>query len=302
MMEPDDIDWESLSQKDIDYYLSPAKCSNRHGPDHMLKHFTDTVTKGSDATRRCTVHESNIPYGDETKKQKLDLYLPEHQTEDAPVLVFFHGGYWKAFSKEVHGLVAMHPVKKGAVVAIVGYTISPEGTLEQMLKEVEQAFVFIARKFPKSRGFYLCGHSAGGQLGAMMLTIDWSSKYGFPKDLIKGCFFMAGVFDLRPISQSCVNEPLKLTREEAYRVSPITPENLSKAIQLSSHCRVVNVCGGCDAKFFGLWTRDYTKKLAQNGVNATYELFPEMDHFEPVERLVEEDFIITKMLLDVMAL
>ncbi len=146
------------------------------------------------------------------RSKKLDLYLPEQQTEDAPVLLFFHGGYWQALSKDNYGVVAMHPIKKGAVVAVVGYTIAPEGTLEQMLEEVEQALVFIARKFPKSRGFYLCGHSAGGQLGAMMLSIDWAAKYGLPKELIKGCFFIDGAFDVRPIAQSYINEPLKLTR------------------------------------------------------------------------------------------
>lgn len=30
------------------------------------------------------------------------------------------------------------------------------------------------------------GHSAGGQLAAMMLATDWTTEYGLPHDLLKG--------------------------------------------------------------------------------------------------------------------
>ncbi len=39
----------------------------------------------------------------------------------------------------------------------------------------------------------------------------------------------------------------------------------------------------------------FLQELAKNGFNASYEIIPEMDHFEPVERLVEEDNIVTKV-------
>lgn len=37
-----------------------------------------------------------------------------------------------------------------------------------------------------SSGVYLCGHSAGGQLAAILLSVDWMAECEIPSSLIKG--------------------------------------------------------------------------------------------------------------------
>ncbi|XP_038064044.1 kynurenine formamidase-like [Patiria miniata] len=151
-------------------------------------------------------------------------------------------------------------------------------------------------------GFYIVGHSAGGQLGAMMLSVDWSEKYGLPKDFIKGACLVSGVFDVRPLVGSYVNEPLHMTDEQAYQVSPIIPTNLSEAIRLCPRCKIINVCGEHDPPIFHQMMRDYTKELSKGGVDATCEVIPGLDHFELIERLSEAEYSLTQTVLGMMSL
>ncbi|XP_038063461.1 kynurenine formamidase-like [Patiria miniata] len=147
----DESEWEHLSGKELDNLVSPSHWSNRlHLFPNIVEHFLTTIASETKSIKKCIAHELNINYG-EGKFQKLDLYLPPHQTEDSPVLISIHGGYWQASSKDDYGLFAWHPAKQGAVVAVVNYTIAPMGTLPQMINDVEQAVLYMAKKFPKAR-------------------------------------------------------------------------------------------------------------------------------------------------------
>ncbi|XP_022106284.1 kynurenine formamidase-like isoform X2 [Acanthaster planci] len=296
------VEWKQLSRQDLDECVSPSKWSNRCGLfADVVEYFVATIAKETESMRKTFAHELDVRYG-EGQFQRLDLYLPEHQTADSPVLLCIHGGYWQASSKDDCGVLAWQSIRHGAVSAVVNYTLAPTGTLPQMVNDIERALVFLAKKFPKARGFYICGHSAGGHLGAMMLSVDWSVKYGLPEDFIKGACLMSGVFDVRPLVKSYVNEPLHLTENEADQVSPINSTNLSKAVRLSPHCKIINVYGEHDPPIFKQMSKDYTRKLANGGIDATYEEIPGMDHFELVERLVDPEYSLTKMLLQLMSL
>lgn len=64
--------------------------------------------------------ELNIPYG-ESPREKVDLFLPS--TENPPLLVFIHGGYWQAMDKGDFSFIARELVARGIAVALPG-TIS----------------------------------------------------------------------------------------------------------------------------------------------------------------------------------
>src|SRR5947209_2398337 len=61
-----------------------------------------------------------VPGGHE--RQKLDLYLPEKADGPLPVVVWIHGGAWRAGSK--NGCPAVFLVPKGYAVASINYRLS----------------------------------------------------------------------------------------------------------------------------------------------------------------------------------
>src|SRR5262245_20687187 len=109
-------------------------------------------------------------------RQKLDVFRPEGQTGQ-PVVLMVHGGAWVIGDKDFHGLyrdVAEGLAKQGLVVVTANYRLSPWVRHPEHVKDVARAFAW-TRKNVKEHGgdpdqIYLCGHSAGGHLVALLAT------------------------------------------------------------------------------------------------------------------------------------
>ena len=67
------------------------------------------------------------PYGDEPG-ETLDVFPARN--DGAPVLVFIHGGWWRALDKSDHSFVAPAFVQAGAMVVVPNYALCPAVTIE----------------------------------------------------------------------------------------------------------------------------------------------------------------------------
>src|SRR2546423_15589720 len=69
---------------------------------------------------------------------------------------------------------------------------------------------------------YVCGHSAGGHLTAMLMCALWPVLDAqLPKDLWKGGLAISGLYDLRPILQvDWLNADLRLDEASTLPLSP----------------------------------------------------------------------------------
>ena len=67
---------------------------------------------------------------------------------------------------------------------------------------------------------YVAGHSAGGQLAAMLMATDWS-EINVAADAIKGVCGISGIFNLEPIRLSDLNQVLNIDWSTALRNSPV---------------------------------------------------------------------------------
>ncbi|NWJ04248.1 KFA formamidase, partial [Crypturellus undulatus] len=122
-------------------------------------------------------------------------------------------------SKDASGFAAPALLSRGVALVAVGYSIAPQGHMDEMVAQVRRSLVFLAQRFPDISGIYLCGHSAGAQLAAMVLSTDWA-EYGAAPD-IKGAVLVSGIYDLEPLVHTYVNEALGMSREVAQRNSPV---------------------------------------------------------------------------------
>ena len=94
--------------------------------------------------------------------------------DKAPTLLFIHGGYWQNRAKEAFALFAEGPMAHGINVALIGYTLAPDATLDEIVAEIHAGIDFLAGQLPAlggdGSGIVVSGWSAGGHLTAMALS------------------------------------------------------------------------------------------------------------------------------------
>ena len=73
----------------------------------------------------------------------------------------------------------------------------------------------------KNSNVYICGHSAGAHLAAMMLYVDFEKKYNISSNSLSGLILVSGVFDLVPLVETEININLKMNLNVAGQNSPL---------------------------------------------------------------------------------
>jgi arylformamidase len=162
--------------------------------------------------------ELGIVYGD-TARQFIDLFLPA-SGENATLAMFIHGGYWRAMDPSFHSHMARGLNERGFAVAVVGYDLCPIVTIADIIEQVRRACASLWQRF--NRRMLVCGHSAGGHLTAAMVATDWQKLWPkVPSDLVPVGYAISGVFDLRPLTKTSMNQDFRLDEAEAECISPI---------------------------------------------------------------------------------
>jgi arylformamidase len=180
-------------------------------------------TERAAITRRQRAALLDLPYG-ESAAERLDVFPTPR--DGAPLLVYIHGGYWRALDKSDFSWVAPPFVDHGVAVAVVNYGLAPATPIEEIVRQMLRAHAWLYRKaddlgFDPQR-IYVSGHSAGGHLTAMMLAALWPAYADdLPVDLVKGALAISGVFDLEPLVHApFLNVDLHLDVERAHTLSP----------------------------------------------------------------------------------
>ncbi|XP_077380011.1 kynurenine formamidase [Festucalex cinctus] len=287
--------WTTMKKDELERQYSPSRWSHRMAADDVIKAHVKTLKEGTDRARTLAQTLLNVPYG-EGEGEKLDAYIPTTNSLDVPLVIYLHGGYWQFLSKEESGFMAVPLIDKGVVVVAVGYDIAPRGNMDLMVSQVRKSVVSVVQQYSHISGLYLCGHSAGAHLAAMVLSTDWSQYSIVPQ--IKGAFLVSGIYDLLPILSTYVNEPLKMTEEVAIKNSP--SKLIPQVKRSSSSCQIVVAVAENDSPEFRKQSEDYYNTLKATGLSVTLEDVSNTDHFSIIEQLVDGDYHLTKLLLKMM--
>jgi len=190
-------------------------------PEHpsILKHWAESSASALES--RPSMRE--FAYGDGAA-ERLDVFPAVRA--GSPVLVYIHGGYWRALSKRDQSFVAPPFVDAGAMVVLPDYALAPAVSIEHIVLQLVRALVWVHRHAHEHGGdaqrIVVAGHSAGGHLATMLLACDWRSVApDLPADLVKAALSISGLYDLEPLRHTpFLAADLKLTAESVQRLSP----------------------------------------------------------------------------------
>ena len=177
----------------------------------------------SAAARASTGASLDLRYGD-GPNESLDVF--HAQRPGAPVLVFIHGGYWRALDKREQSFLAPALVAGGAMVVLPNYALCPAVSIATIALQLTRALAWVHRNAADFGGdpqrIVVAGHSAGGHLAAMMLACRWRDVGAdLPPDLVKAALAISGLFDLEPLRRAPFLQPdLRLTPADVRRLSP----------------------------------------------------------------------------------
>lgn len=156
--------------------------------------------------------------------ERLDVFPAARS--GAPVLVYLHGGYWRALDKRDQSFVAPPFVDAGAMVVLPNYALCPAVGIEHIVLQLLQSLAWVHRHAADYGGdparLVVAGHSAGGHLATMLLSCDWPAVApDLPAGLVGAVLSISGLYALEPLRHApFLAADLGLTAASALRLSP----------------------------------------------------------------------------------
>ncbi|MGQ7870350.1 alpha/beta hydrolase fold domain-containing protein [Sunxiuqinia sp. sy24] len=149
------------------------------------------------------VHEiKNIEYKRVGERSlQLDLYLPKQLSEQAPLLVFIHGGGWRSGKRGDYLPYLIDFAEKGYATATVSYRLVKDSIYPACVEDIQDAMHWVFQNgenygYDTSR-VALIGGSAGAHL-AMLAAYGWHREGDKPaKFPIKAVVDIYGPVDFR---------------------------------------------------------------------------------------------------------
>jgi len=226
----------------------------------------------------------DISYG-ERARNRFDLFAPEGRAKG--LVVFVHGGFWKALDKTFWSHLARGSVESGYAVAMPSYTLCPAVRISEITREIAAA---VARAAAMVEGpLFLTGHSAGGHLVTRMI----SATSPLPDDVrarISHTVSISGVHDLRPLMKTAMNAELRIDEAEARVESPALLEPMPNA-------RVTCWVGSAERPEFVRQNALLANIWTGLGAKTCIIEEPGRHHFDVIDGLADPDHQLTRTLL-----
>ncbi len=260
------------TKAELEREYSPSSCVSDLSV--LLDQYRDRSIAARAASPPTTLSYGSHP------AETVDLFLaPESAAK--PTVIYIHGGYWQELSKDEHSFPAPAFHAHGFNYVAVNYGLAPQATMAEMIERCRRAVAWLMEQGPAigldPGSFHLAGCSAGGHLAAMTVLTP------FPMPICS-LTLMSGVFDLRPIPLTYVNDAIGMSADDALRFSPLL---LVDTVDLALPPALL-VWGENETAEFKRQSRDFAAALARRGVSVAQHEIAGRNHFDLIFDLGDE--------------
>ena len=280
----DRFNWKNLTKENLERHYNPRVAV----PD--AQDYIDDFIERSIVAREKIHGIYDIRYGSKPK-QTLDLHLPLGK-KSPKLLVYIHGGYWRAIDKNDHSFVTLPYLKKGIAVANLNYDLCPTVTLSDIVEEITEAFLFIRDRSSEwgTLGTYLIGHSAGAHLAAEIIgkPIFEEEKKEFK---LEGTILLSGIYEPEVVLGLDINQDIQLNEKMASECNVLRKPPLSKS--------PVMVCvGGDEPEGWIDQSRLYAKICSDQNLDVDFQIIEKANHFSLLDHSMNSDYGLNKSIIE----
>ncbi|MGK7871513.1 alpha/beta hydrolase [Falsiroseomonas sp. E2-1-a20] len=132
---------------------------------------------------------------------KLDVFRPNDQATNRPIITFFFGGFWQFGGKDEiqNQMLAIRLARRGAIVILPDYRLYPAvrfpGFIEDGASAVAWARDHAAELGGSPDRIFVAGHSAGAYIAAMLATDGrYLAAHGMSNARLGGAIGLAGPY------------------------------------------------------------------------------------------------------------
>lgn len=148
--------------------------------------------------------------------QKLDVHFPadakciynkeKNRKKVYPCLIYYHGGGWACYSKNLYVTLSRRLAKMGFVVFCCNYTLAPKAKLGDIEKDCLDAFDFVTKTATNfgadANNIMLAGDSAGAHISADLVANFLREGDKLRLERVKGLGLFYGVYDLSTLTKT----------------------------------------------------------------------------------------------------
>ena len=284
--------WLDMDQKELDdAYDQSVYAPNRDQMNRRRASESERVRARIGAPKR-------VAYGT-TSHEMLDIYPA--RSGNAPMVVFVHGGAWRAGLAHDSSYGAEPFVRAGAHFVVLDFTNvdDAKGSLFPMVEQVCRAVGWVYRNAAEKFGgdpnrLHLISHSSGSHLGGCTVTHDWA-KDGFPLDILKGATLSSGMYDLKPVRLSKRSKYVAFTDEMEQKLSAM--RHLDKL-----NTPLILTYGTYETPEFQRQSRDFAAAVKAAGKPVELLVGEGYNHFEMLETLTNPYGLLGRAVLTQMKL
>lgn len=263
-----------LSRAELDEQLSPSRAAK--DPWGVLARH-EAVSSALDLQQGLRVRR-DVPYGPRPRA-RLDVATPEAGAS-CPCLVWVHGGFWQEGTKTGSLYAAPSLAPAGWAVAGVGYSLTPEVRLRDIVAEIADAVRLLVREAGSfgldPRRLVIGGHSAGGHLAAALLTGMGGDEVA---ETLAGGVLVSGVYDLGPVAASYVNDLARIDAGDVAALSPLFVRPMAVPVHV--------LVGAREPAAFVAQSQALCAAWATNSRRLSFCSAPGRDHFDVLDELTD---------------
>lgn len=239
--------------------------------------------------RRVFRCDLDVAYGN-SSGQRLDIFPASK--ENSPVLVFVHGGCFRALDKRNYRYIARLTKQLNMTCVLVNYDLVPTVRVAEIVGQIRRSHRWVAENVHHWKGdarrITLVGHSVGAFLVAKILEED---QGGIKNARITSALLLSGLFDLTTIRQSYLNDVLDLSIEDVETLSPIR-------FPLAQQPRILIAVGKHETEEFIRQSSAYSEKLREAGIDHSYHEVRGVNHYTMARMLSKRGNAISDWISD----